>query len=308
MPVLAMAVLGAGGARVWSLAGLVAIVAFTVLDYRGVQLPSELDPSQLLLLHALGLTALLVCFYVLAYVMMRFEQRAKDTLREANRWLQRESSSDALTNLANRRYFDRAIEQEWNLHLRNRMPLAVVLIDLDYFKEFNDLYGHLAGDRVLKLIAAAIRAGVRRGDVVARFGGEEFVVILPNAGEVAVRDVTERIRREIDGLNIDHPHSLVSRKVTISLGTTTVVPSDDRTHLDLVRHADRALYTAKAAGRDRAIHTTDPLLPACPDADSALGCEHLPIGPEHAVQQVVLATFPADAFPAEFSALSEAGG
>ena len=307
MPVLSMAVLGAGGARFWSLAGLFAIVVFTVLDYRGVQLPSELDPSQLILIHALGLAALLLCFYVLAYVMMRFEQRAKETLREANRWLQRESSSDALTNVANRRYFDRVIEQEWNLHLRDRLPLAVVLIDLDYFKEFNDHFGHLAGDRVLRLIAAAIQAGVRRGDVVARFGGEEFVVILPNSGELAVRDVAARIRREIDELNVDHPHSLVSRKVTISVGTTTVIPADDRTHLDLLRHADQSLYLAKSAGRDRVVHTTGLPLPTGPKADSAPACEAFPVGPDRTVRQVIMATIPADAFRATFGSMTEAG-
>lgn len=238
MPVLSLAVRGASAARFWSLNGLFAIIAFTVLDYGNVSLVSELGQSQLRLLHALGLAALLLCFYMLAYLMMKFERHSRELLRDANRCLQLESSSDPLTNVANRRSFDRTIEREWKIHLREQF-----------------LHGHLAGDRVLRQVAAAIQAGVRRRDVVARFGGEEFVVILPNTHDGAAPQVTERIRHEIEGLEIDHPHSSANPKVTISIGTATVVPSHDRSHLDLLRHADRALYIAKAAGRDRVVHT-----------------------------------------------------
>jgi diguanylate cyclase (GGDEF)-like protein len=257
MPVLAMAVRGTGAAVFWSSAGLLAILAFTVMDYVGIVLPPEMGPRQISLIHSLGLSALLICFFVLAYVMMRFERRAREVLREANSWLQLESSSDALTNIGNRRYFDRVIAEEWNRHRREQMPLTLVLIDLDYFKEFNDLRGHLAGDSVLRLIASAIQAGTRQQDIVARFGGEEFVVVMPATCEQTAAEVTFRIRGEIDALNILHPRSPVSRKVTVSIGTTTVVPREQRTYFDMLRQADEALYIAKAAGRDRVMHSKD---------------------------------------------------
>lgn len=257
MPVLSMAVRGAGAACFWSSAGVIAIMVFTLLDYGGFALPSELSPNQLKAMHTLGLTALLMCFFVLAYVMMRFERRAREVLREANNWLRLESSSDALTNIGNRRYFDRVIVEEWHRHQREQLPLTLALIDLDYFKEFNDLHGHLAGDSVLRLIASAIQAGTRREDTVARFGGEEFVVVLPATSEQAAAEVALRIRGEIDALNILHPRSPVSRKVTVSIGTTTVIPRDQRTYFDMLRQADEALYIAKAAGRDRVMHAKD---------------------------------------------------
>jgi diguanylate cyclase (GGDEF)-like protein len=257
MPVLSMAVRGVGSAVFWSSAGLVAILIFTVMDYAGVTLPAEIGPTQLTLLHSLGLAALLMCFFVLAYVMMRFERRAREVLREANSLLQLESSSDALTNIGNRRYFDRVIAEEWNRHRREQMPLTLILIDLDFFKEFNDLRGHLAGDSVLRLIASAIQAGTRQQDIVARFGGEEFVVVLPSTCEQIASEVTFRIRGEIDALNILHPRSPVSRKVTVSIGTTTVIPREQRTYFDMLRQADEALYIAKAAGRDRVMHAKD---------------------------------------------------
>jgi|GEM_PF-1991890 len=256
MPVLSLAVVGTTSACYWSTAGLLAILTFSVFEYNGFRMPSEIAEPQLALLHTFGLMGLLLCLHVLAYVMMRFERRARDVLSEANTWLQLESSSDALTNIANRRYFDRIVEEEWNRHQRDKLPLTLALIDLDYFKEFNDLRGHLAGDTVLRLIASAIQAGTRRHDLVARFGGEEFVVILPNTTEQRVPEVTNRIRSEIDALNILHPRSPVSRKVTISIGTTTTIPGDQGTHFDLLRQADEALYIAKAAGRDRVVHAT----------------------------------------------------
>jgi diguanylate cyclase (GGDEF)-like protein len=257
MPVLAMAVRGTGAAVFWSSAGLLAILIFTLMDYAGIVLPPEMGPWQISLIHSLGLSALLICFFVLAYVMMRFERRAREVLREANSWLQLESSSDALTNIGNRRYFDRVIAEEWNRHRREQMPLTLVLIDLDFFKEFNDLRGHLAGDSVLRLIASAIQAGTRQQDIVARFGGEEFVVVMPATCEQTAAEVTFRIRGEIDALNILHPRSPVSRKVTVSIGTTTIIPREQRTYFDMLRQADEALYIAKAAGRDRVMHSKD---------------------------------------------------
>lgn len=258
MPVLSMVVCGMGWTYFWTAASLLAIGAFTALDYAGVEIPTALSVSELEFLHTLGLVALVLCFHALAYVMTRFERHSRETLRAANRWLQQESSLDPLTRIANRRCFDEAFEREWRKHCREQLPLTVALIDLDFFKEFNDLHGHLAGDQVLRMIAGAIQAGVRRcDDVVARYGGEEFVVILPQTDERLAPVIVERMRREVQSLNIRHPHSLVHNRVTISIGIATAIPSKDQAHFDLLRRADEALYRAKAEGRDRVIHATD---------------------------------------------------
>lgn len=258
IPVVSMVVCGAGWAGLWTAFSVLAIGIFTLLDNYGVVLPTVVGSSDLVILHTLGLTGLLLCCYVLAYVITRFERHSRDVLRQANRWLQMESTSDALTKIANRRCFDQVLEHEWNRHRRDSLPLTIVLIDLDFFKEFNDLRGHLAGDNVLRLIASAIQAGVhRRDDLVARFGGEEFVVILPNTSDRYVREIVERIREQVAELNILHPRSQVSHKVTISLGTATTVPGHICNHLDLLRKADEALYSAKAAGRDRVVYAAE---------------------------------------------------
>lgn len=258
MPVLSLVVCGTGWACFWTIASLVAIVVFTLLDHYGLVLPTELGSSEILLLHALGLVGLVLCFYALAYLMMRFERQSRKILSEANRWLQLESSLDALTQIANRRCFDQILEQEWDRHIRGHLPLTVALIDLDYFKEFNDIYGHLAGDKVLRRIAGAIQSGIRRReDFVARFGGEEFVVILPITNERLVVGVVERIREEVEALNVQHPGSSASSRVTISIGVATTVPMEYNTHLDLLRRADEALYLAKDEGRDRVIYAND---------------------------------------------------
>jgi diguanylate cyclase (GGDEF)-like protein len=255
IPVLSLVVSGAGWACYWTAASLLAIIVFSGLAYYGIELNSTLGPSQLVFAHNTGLVALVLCLYALAYVMTRFERQSREILREANRWLQQESSLDPLTRIANRRCFDQVFEQEWQRHRFEQLPLSVVLIDLDYFKEFNDLRGHLAGDNVLRLIASAIQAGVRRrDDMVARFGGEEFVVILPNTAEQHVPIVVERMRGQVGALAIQHPNSSVDPNVTISVGTATAIPSDEASHFDLLRQADEALYRAKARGRNRVEH------------------------------------------------------
>lgn len=251
MPVVSLVVCTTRWACFWTIASIAAIATFSAFDFLEVPLPTVIGPGEAKVLHVLGLVGLVLCFFVLAYVMMRFEKYSREVLCEANRWLQLESTSDSLTNIGNRRYFDQVFEQEWKRHRREQMPLSVALIDLDFFKEFNDVRGHLAGDNVLRLVAAAIQAGIhRRDDVVARFGGEEFVVVLPNTPASAVTHVLESIRDQVRKLAIQHPRSPIGALVTISIGTTTAVPSDDRTHFDLLHEADEALYRAKAAGRD----------------------------------------------------------
>ena len=179
------------------------------------------------------------------------EERTQ-ALAQANERLQVLSHTDALTGLANRRRFDEALEQEWARALRAQTPLALVLLDVDVFKHFNDHYGHLAGDACLQALALALAqtGGRREGDVVARFGGEEFVVLLPSTGPSAAEEVAHRIRQAIAALALPHegaPWGIV----TVSFGVASLVPRRDQAPAELVRRADRALYRAKQGGRNR---------------------------------------------------------
>lgn len=186
-------------------------------------------------------------------------------LREANERLARLSTQDALTGLANRRRFDLELLRELGRARRERRPIALVIADVDYFKAFNDAYGHPAGDECLRKIAAALRTACRRPvDVAARYGGEEFALILPDTTEDAARHCAAEARRAVAALGIAHRGSEVADIVTVSFGVAGCVP-DDRIVADtLVDQADRALYAAKRAGRNLAIAFSDLPLPGLP--------------------------------------------
>lgn len=179
-------------------------------------------------------------------------RRAETKLRQANHELERLVNTDALTQVANRRYFDIYLLQEWRRSAREKLPISLILFDVDYFKRFNDTYGHPAGDHCLRHVAwAAQRAIQRSSDLVARYGGEEFVVILPNTNLEGAVVVVEQIRQQIRSLSIPHGQSEMSPFVTVSAGISTMIP---RPHSDpsiLVQQADQALYSAKQQGRDR---------------------------------------------------------
>lgn len=178
------------------------------------------------------------------------EQQSLD-LAETNARLETLAWSDPVTGLANRRAFDRALILEWKRAVRQGSQLAMVMADIDWFKAYNDTYGHPVGDRCLKSVACAIQGALRRpGDVVARYGGEEFGVILPDTGEAGARMVAEAIREAVRDAVIPHAASAHGR-VTISLGVAACVPTPTRGSPDeLVMAADCYLYAAKAAGRD----------------------------------------------------------
>jgi len=173
-------------------------------------------------------------------------------LEEANRRLESLARVDPLTGLGNRRFFEDRLESEWRRQLREEQPLGLILVDVDHFKEFNDTYGHQAGDRCLQKIAGVLQSVARRaGDEVARWGGEELVVLLPKVGFEGTRRVAEDLRIQVAGLEIEHTSSPVLPFVTISAGFTAVVPSPAHTPDQLVRAADSALYRAKETGRNR---------------------------------------------------------
>lgn len=161
------------------------------------------------------------------------------------------SYKDGLTGVANRRMFDSALELEWNQARRNRQPLSLILLDIDHFKQYNDHYGHLQGDECLKRVARALdSAAARSSDFLARFGGEEFVLVLPDTDRDAARAVAERCRRLIHEERIAHEGSPVSLFLTTSLGVGTIVPKRDDDPAAFIAAVDRRLYSAKQAGRD----------------------------------------------------------
>ncbi len=177
---------------------------------------------------------------------------AENTLKEANERLERLSTSDGLTQVANRRSFDQTLEREWNRLRRTNEPLSLIMSDVDFFKLYNDTYGHQGGDDCLKSVAKALSETVQRsGDCVARYGGEEFAVILPATDEKGALRVAEKIRQTVENMGMEHTKSSVAPCVTLSLGVAAIIPSENETPEYLIKCADKALYAAKSSGRNR---------------------------------------------------------
>jgi diguanylate cyclase (GGDEF)-like protein len=177
----------------------------------------------------------------------------KEQLEQHNASLKQESSQDALTGIPNRRSFDAAFEQEWNHATRTGKPLALLLADVDFFKKFNDTYGHQKGDDCLRMVASTIREAARRKvDMVARYGGEEFALLLPDTAPVSALLVAGRVLETLRGKRVPH-EAAPAGHVTMSIGVCATVPQADQSPSDLVRTADRALYDAKAKGRNQAV-------------------------------------------------------
>ncbi|GGJ28061.1 diguanylate cyclase domain-containing protein [Deinococcus roseus] len=179
--------------------------------------------------------------------------RAEKALQAANLELQRSAFLDGLTRIYNRAAFNDHLDREWADHLRSGKPLSLILCDVDFFKKYNDHYGHLQGDECLREVARALSQSVRRGDTVARYGGEEFAVILPDTDEACALLVAQRMQLELLGLQIPHDHSEVSPVVTMSMGVSTLTPSDCVPQDTLIARADQNLYRAKHQGRNRVV-------------------------------------------------------
>ncbi len=173
-------------------------------------------------------------------------------LLTTNQELQKLALSDGLTSLANRRRFDKYIEDEWQRLAREQQPLSLVLCDIDHFKLFNDTFGHPAGDRCLIHIARALlKVPQRPADLVARYGGEEFAIVLPNTDTRGAWRIAQSIHENIQALRITHPLSSTGAYVTVTMGVSTIIPGRDNTTQTLIRAADIALYYAKQQGRNR---------------------------------------------------------
>lgn len=162
------------------------------------------------------------------------------------------SFKDGLTGVANRRMFDSILDLEWTRARRNSQPLSLILIDIDYFKQYNDHYGHIQGDDCLKRVGQVLNsAATRARDIVARFGGEEFALVLPETDALAASKVAERCRSLIFKEQIPHAASPVSQVLTVSLGVGTLIPAHADQPLAFVEAVDRQLYQAKQNGRNR---------------------------------------------------------
>lgn len=173
-------------------------------------------------------------------------------LEEANRKLSALTVTDALTGLANRRRFDAVFADEWSRACRSEQPLAIIMLDIDFFKPYNDRYGHPAGDECLRTVAQVLQTTARRaGDLVARYGGEEFVVVAADSDMETALELAETMRRSIELLAMPHEVSSVGSVVTVSLGVAAIVPNENMQAARLLHMADDALYRAKRGGRNR---------------------------------------------------------
>jgi diguanylate cyclase (GGDEF)-like protein len=196
-----------------------------------------------LLLTLFFLFAGLFGIYAIQFIEVR--QRLLEEMKQV-------STTDELTQIPNRRYFNEVFQREWNRMLRNQQSIALILCDIDFFKQYNDHYGHPAGDRCLHQVAQALASNLRRGsEFVARYGGEEFAIILCQVGPQEAIDSAERLQSYIHQLAIAHDCSQVSQTVTLSMGIAVGIPSRDLLPETVLKSADTALYQAKREGRNQ---------------------------------------------------------
>jgi diguanylate cyclase (GGDEF)-like protein/PAS domain S-box-containing protein len=178
-------------------------------------------------------------------------KKTEAKLLELQKQLEEFSYKDGLTGVANRRMFDSVMQEEWMQGYRNQQPLSLIMFDIDYFKQYNDFYGHVQGDETLKLIASILNdAGTRNRDFFARFGGEEFALILPETDKIAAIKMAERCRNLVFKAQIAHAKSEVSQMLTISIGVDTIYPTHDDAALAFIDAVDKLMYQAKENGRN----------------------------------------------------------
>ncbi len=178
-------------------------------------------------------------------------------LKRKNDILENIAALDGLTGIPNRRQFDETVQREWLRCLRQGVPLSLIMMDIDFFKKYNDAYGHTAGDECLRRVALALKSSVRRAaDLMARYGGEEFAAILPDTHSEGAAFVAERIRSSVESEGIPHEYSEVADHVTLSVGAATKIPQMGSTASEIIEAADKMLYEAKDGGRN-SVRSTD---------------------------------------------------
>jgi len=179
-------------------------------------------------------------------------EQSNQELEKANQELEKMVSIDGLTEIANRKFFDQRLKNEWNRAKREDTTLTLLMIDIDNFKGYNDTYGHQGGDECLKKLANLFEEiSYRPGDLAARYGGEEFAIILAETDFAGAKEVGERVRSEVESLELEHKASPVSEYVTVSIGAAVAQPEVKDSEKSLIEKADRALYQAKEAGRNQ---------------------------------------------------------
>ncbi len=185
-------------------------------------------------------------------------KKTEEKLITLQKKLEELSFKDGLTGIANRRMFDSVMELEWLNARRNKQPISLIMVDIDYFKQYNDHYGHIHGDDSLKRVAQVLsKVATRSRDFCARFGGEEFVLVLPETDAFAAKKVAERCHQVIFKEQIMHAKSEVSQLLTVSAGVGTIVPTSQDESLAFIHEVDRRLYLAKQKGRNRIITAAD---------------------------------------------------
>ena len=234
----------------------------TTLAYEIVAIFANHTDPQILIQNSFSIVATIIIGAFSNYLMENYLRRdflnsillehENLQLQKASTELRRLSISDSLTSLGNRRHFEAMLEKEWLRATRSEAPISLILIDIDFFKPYNDNYGHQAGDDCLRLVAEEIGRFARRpGDTSARYGGEEFVLLLSGTEQAQAGAIAEACRSSIEALKIPHSHSKVACVVTVSAGVATLFPASDTGRRALVEAADKALYRAKAEGRNR---------------------------------------------------------
>lgn len=198
----------------------------------------------------IGLLSLLASQIAISIQQHNFYQH----LNELNQKLETIAFEDRLTKVGNRHYFEHYFDREWRRMAREQQPLSLILCDVDFFKHYNDTYGHPEGDQCLQAIAHVLDYTIHRpGDLVTRYGGEEFVIVLPNTKASGAAHVAEQIRSAVKQLKLPAASQQVSQYVTVSLGVASLIPNWETTAQQLLTQADQALYEAKAQGRDRVV-------------------------------------------------------
>ena len=187
-------------------------------------------------------------------LLIQYIEQQQELVEQQSMELHRLSYEDSLTELANRRRFDQSLKDYWKLCRRDKRPVSMLMCDIDYFKKYNDNYGHQSGDETLSTVADILRSSVcRKSDLAARYGGEEFALVLPDTDEKGAQIVAERLQQKIKDAAIPHDHSMAESTVTFSIGIATLMPDSENEPQLLINQADRALYRAKAEGRNRYI-------------------------------------------------------
>ncbi|WP_379969655.1 diguanylate cyclase domain-containing protein [Ectobacillus sp. sgz5001026] len=187
-------------------------------------------------------------------VTIHLEKKVRErtvALEEANLKLRNLSNIDGLSSLFNRRYFDEMLQKEWQKHISENKPISLLICDIDFFKKYNDNYGHLAGDLCIQSVAKEIKECCSPSDIPARYGGEEFVILMRDTNEERAKEIGERLRQNVFHLNIPHEASLMHHIVTLSIGMSTLYPDAIGNEKTLLELADKALYYSKENGKNR---------------------------------------------------------